>query len=250
MITGTLGLFNATLAGFDTASKMAALSAFSGIQKSRDSTAIQKLTTNVRVTPEGIHSTDLELVMPAIGQLNGGGTISSSSALNLKTVATLNTQSGLASAVGSITGRGSNNARIPFMVQGTTSDPKFVPDVGGMVGGAIESELEKAVGSDPRTKGLSDALARGALNGQEKEEQIVLLEARLAGPQIVTGVTWQSIRTPCIDVSRYFNRPALLFLHHSCNPTSPGINFLDGQEEGVESQCRRVRVCGSIDHKC
>jgi len=124
----------------------------------------------VRVTPEGIHATNLELVMPAIGQLNGGGTISSSSALNLKMVATLSSQSGLASAVGSVTGRGSNNARIPFMVQGTTSDPKFVPDVGGMVGGAIESELEKALGSDARTKGLSDALG-GLLGGKKRKNK-------------------------------------------------------------------------------
>ena len=73
-------------------------------------------------------------------------------------LATLSAASGLASAAGSVTGRASNNARIPFMVQGTTSDPKFVPDVGGIVGHAIESELEKALGSDPRTKGLGDAL--------------------------------------------------------------------------------------------
>lgn len=169
--TGNVGLFNARLAGFDMGSKMAALSAFSGIQRSGGDTSIQKLTTNVRVAPEGIQATNLDLVMPAIGQLNGGGTISSNNALNLKMVATLSAQSGLASAVGSLTGRSmSKNARIPFMIQGTTSDPKFVPDVGGMVGGVVESELGNALGSNPQTKGFSDALG-GLLGGKKKKNK-------------------------------------------------------------------------------
>jgi AsmA protein len=167
--TGNVGLFNAKLAGFDMASKMAALSAFSGIPKAAGDTSIQKLTTNVRVAPEGIQTTNLDLVIPAIGGLNGGGTIGSNSALNLKMVATLSAQSGVASAVGGLTGRTmSKNARIPFMIQGTASDPKFVPDVGGIVGSTIESELGKASGGDSRTKGLGDALG-GILGGKKKK---------------------------------------------------------------------------------
>jgi AsmA protein len=167
--TGNVGLFNAKLAGFDMASKMAALSAFSGIPKAAGDTSIQKLTTNVRVAPEGIQTTNLDLVIPAIGELNGGGTIGSNSALNLKMVATLSAQSGVASAVGGLTGRTmSKNARIPFMIQGTASDPKFVPDVGGIVGSTIESELGKASGGDSRTKGLGDALG-GILGGKKKK---------------------------------------------------------------------------------
>ena len=165
--TGNVGLFNAKLAGFDMGSKMAALSAFSGVGTSGRGTSIQKLTTHMRVAPEGIQATNLELVMPAIGQLNGGGTISSSNVLNLKMVATLSAQSGIASAVGSLTGRSlSKNARIPFLIQGTTSDPKFVPDIGG----ALESELGNALGNNPQTKGFSDALGRllGGKKGKNK----------------------------------------------------------------------------------
>jgi AsmA protein len=129
-----------------------------------------RLTTDVRVAPEGIRTTDLELVMPSIGQLNGGGTISSSNELNLKMVATLSAQSALASAVGGLTGRTmSKDARIPFMIQGTTSDPKFVPDVEGIVGGAVESELRKVLGGESQTKGLGDALG-GILGGKKKHK--------------------------------------------------------------------------------
>jgi AsmA protein len=107
--------------------------------------------------------------MPAIGQLTGGGTISSSNTLNFKMVATLSARSGIASAVGSLTGRDlSKNARIPFLIQGTTSDPKFVPDVGGMAGGLVESGLGKVLGSSPRTEGLSDALG-GLFGGKKKK---------------------------------------------------------------------------------
>jgi AsmA protein len=169
--SGTLGLFNAKLEGFDMGSKLGALSAFSGIQRSAGDTSIQKLTTNLRVSPEGTQATNLELLMPAIGQLNGGGSISSSNALNFKMVATLNSQSGMASAMGSLTGRSmSKNARVPFLIQGTTSDPKFVPDVGGMVGGAVESELGNVLGNNPQTKGLGDALD-GLLGGKKKSNK-------------------------------------------------------------------------------
>jgi AsmA protein len=165
--TGNVGLFNAKLAGFDMGSKMATLSAFSGIQTGGHDTSIQKLATQMRVAPEGIQATNLELVMPAIGQLNGGGTISSSNVLNLKMVATLSAHSGIASAVGSLTGRNlSKNARIPFLIQGTTSDPKFVPDVGGV----LESELGNALGSNPQTKRLSDALG-GLLGGKKAKNK-------------------------------------------------------------------------------
>jgi AsmA protein len=168
--TCNVGLFNAKLAGFDMGSKMAVLSAFSGIQKSGGDTSIQKLTTNLRVAPEGIQTTNLEMVMPAIGQLNGGGTISPLKVLNLKMVATLSAQSGLASTVGGLTGHSmSKNVRIPFLIQGTASDPKFVPDVGGAVGSMVGSELERTLGGNPQTKGISDAL--GSLLGGKKKSK-------------------------------------------------------------------------------
>ena len=163
---GNVGVFNGKLAGFDMGSKMGALSTFSGMQKGGGHTSIEKLTTNLRVAPEGIQLANLDLVMPAMGQLTGGGTISSSHELNLKMLATLNAQSGLASTLRSLTGRGlSKNIRIPFRIEGTSADPKFVPDVGAMVGGE-DSELGNRLDSNPQTKGLSDVLG-GLLGGKK-----------------------------------------------------------------------------------
>jgi AsmA protein len=169
--TGNVGLFNAKLAGFDMGSKLSALSAFGGVQKGSGDTAIQKFTSNLRVAPDGIQTSNLEMIIPAIGQLNGGGTISSSNALNLKMVATLSAQSGVASALGGLTGRTmSKNAKIPFMIQGTTADPKIVPDVSGMAAGMAQQQLGNVLGGDnQQTKGLGEAL--GGLFGKKKKEK-------------------------------------------------------------------------------
>ena len=167
--TGNVGLFDATLSGFDIVSKMAALPAFSGIAKGAPDTSIRKLTSDVRVAPGGTEATNVELVIPAIGQLNGGGTISSSNALNLKMVATLSAQSGLASTLGTLTGRRlSKDARIPFYVQGTKSEPKFVPDARGIVAGLIESRVGTTPDNNPQTLRLPDALGR-ILNSAKKK---------------------------------------------------------------------------------
>jgi AsmA protein len=163
--SGKVGLFNAQLAGFDLGSKLSALSKFAGTQSSGSDTAIQKLTSDVRVAPDGIQSSNLDLVVPALGQLTGSGTVSPSNALNFKMVATLSGQSTAASALGKLTGRNmSGSAKLPFTIQGTMSDPKFVPDVNGLV----KSQIGNALGNNPQTQGLSDAL--GKLFGNKKKK--------------------------------------------------------------------------------
>jgi AsmA protein len=149
--SGKVGLFNAQLAGFDLGSKLAVISKLTGMKSSGSDTSIQKLTSDVRVAPDGIQSNNLDMVVPAIGQLTGGGTVSPSNALNFKMTASL------------------AGAKIPFSIQGTASDPKFIPDVGGMVGGLVQSKIGSALGNNPQTKGLGDAL--GNLFGSKKKKQ-------------------------------------------------------------------------------
>jgi hypothetical protein len=57
---------------------------------------------------------------------------------------------------------------IPFLIQGTASDPKFVPDVGGVAAGMLKSQLGCAGGSLPnvgQTGGQTPADAVNALGG-------------------------------------------------------------------------------------
>lgn len=164
--TGDLGLFNAKLAGFDLGGKLAALQAFSGMKSEGSLTTIEKLTTKVRVAPDGIQTTAMQLVAPAIGELTGDGTIGSNSALNMKMLATLSGNGGVAGALSSLTGSASGARKVPFTITGTTSDPKFVPDVKGIVG----SQLGNALGAqNPQTQqGLGNVL--GGLFGKKKSK--------------------------------------------------------------------------------
>jgi len=134
--TGNVALSNARLAGFSLGSKLAALSALSGINKAASDTVIQTLSSGVRIAPAGINADNLKLIVAGIGTLTGGGTIASNSAMNFKMLL----QGGAGSAVSNVltrVGVGKNAASrgIPFMIQGTTSRPIIVPDVKGMLAG-------------------------------------------------------------------------------------------------------------------
>jgi AsmA protein len=163
--TGTVGLFNAKLAGFDLGSKLSAISSLTGVKSGKD-LEIQKMTSNVRMAPDGIQATNFDAVVPAVGTLVGGGTINSKNALDFKMAATLTDVLGEAgSPVGSTGalmgklggGGGSKNCKsqttVPFQIQGTTSDPKFIPDVGGLAAGMLKSQLGCAAGIVPGGSG-------------------------------------------------------------------------------------------------
>jgi hypothetical protein len=53
-----------------------------------------------------------------------------------------NLSGGAVTGVAQMAGLGSKGGSIPFFIQGTTSDPKFVPDVKGMAGGMLQQALQ------------------------------------------------------------------------------------------------------------
>ncbi|HLX76083.1 MAG TPA: AsmA family protein, partial [Terriglobales bacterium] len=61
--TGNVALSNARLAGFSLGSKLAALSALSGINKAASDTVIQTLSSGVRIAPAGINADNLKLIV-------------------------------------------------------------------------------------------------------------------------------------------------------------------------------------------
>ncbi len=159
---GTVQLANTKLAGFDMASKLSALAALAGLKPGSD-TLIQLLSSGLRISPDGIRADNVNLVLPALGTLTGNGTISPNNALNFRMLAKLANAN---SAVGQLTsripilggGRGGSGA-IPFLIQGTTSQPVFVPDVGGaLTSGAIANPLQKGSKQQPGAQGVGDVL--------------------------------------------------------------------------------------------
>ena len=102
--TGSTGLFNGKLAGFDLGSKMSAISALTGVKTGKD-LDIEKLTTNLRMAPDGLRADDFNAVVPTLGTLIGAGTVDAKNNLDFKMVATLiSSQGGAAGAAGGASG--------------------------------------------------------------------------------------------------------------------------------------------------
>jgi AsmA protein len=163
---GNVGLFNGILAGFDLGSKMSAVASMAGIKSGKDLN-IEKMTTNLRMATDGLKADNFIAVLPTIGDLTGAGTVDSKNTLDFKMLATLthgasgaagsaaagaNSATGaLGGLLGQVTGGAGGAAggcgssgggmKVPFQIQGTTSDPKFIPDVGGLAKDLFKSEL-------------------------------------------------------------------------------------------------------------
>jgi AsmA protein len=112
--SGTVSLDNTKLAGFDLGKKLAVVEMLAGIKASPD-TDIQTMAAGFKVTPEGTTADNIQLIVPSIGNLDGGGTVSPANALDFKMRATV------------------RGAAIPFTVAGTAADPVIRPDVKAVV---------------------------------------------------------------------------------------------------------------------
>ena len=147
---GNVGAYNTRLAGFDLGSKLSAVSKLTGSHLPSGDTQIQRLTSNVNYSPTGIQTSNMLLIVTGIGQVTGGGTLSANNALNFHLVAQLSA-SAASGIMGQTLGRTVSMAKIPFAVQGTASNPKIIPDVGGAVGGMV-SGLGGALGGATKGK--------------------------------------------------------------------------------------------------
>jgi AsmA protein len=162
IITGPIRLSNSKLAGFDLGSKLSAISALSGRQTEGKDTTIQNFSTTVRVAPEGTQANAINLTIPALGVVTGAGTVSPSGALNFKMNANLS--GGSAGGVMQMAGLGGQGG-VPFAIEGTTADPKVVPDVKGMAGSAVQQAISGKLGG---TKTANPASSLGGMFGKKK----------------------------------------------------------------------------------
>ncbi|HYK35889.1 AsmA family protein [Alloacidobacterium sp.] len=164
VITGPVRLANSQLANFDLGAKLGALSAFSGKAASSRDTSIQNASLDARVGPEGTQANNINLTVPAIGVVTGAGTISPADALAFKMVANLS--GGMAGGLTKVAGISGGQNGIPFAIEGTTSSPKFVPDVGGIAVGLAKGELGNVAKGQPAGGALAKGV--GGLLGHKK----------------------------------------------------------------------------------
>jgi AsmA protein len=186
IISGPVRIDNTNLAGFDLGSKLGPLSSLAGI-KSGSGTAIQSLSANVAINGGNVRTDNVSVVVPAIGSATGAGTISAAGALNYNVILKLTGVLGTANKVGAVAGAGGigqlmglipggaagsaagnvigNYAGaalrngVPVSIGGTTSNPTFTPNMGGIVNSATSGTPKKGTakpgkGTDP----LSNAL--------------------------------------------------------------------------------------------
>jgi hypothetical protein len=100
----------------------------------------------------GLQAENFLAVVPAVGNLVGGGTIDSKNNLDFKMAAALATSSvagGAASPVaagagllGQQSGGGCKSTSIPFLITGTTSDPKFAGAVPTGLPGKLSNTVD------------------------------------------------------------------------------------------------------------
>ena len=162
VITGPINVANGTLAGFDLGARLGALGSFAGLSKGGD-TVIETLSATLRAAPEGIQVDALNMQMPATGTLTGAGTIAPNGAIAFKMLAKLKDGAGgaLPGSVARIA-TFAQTSGIPFRVQGTTSNPVFVPDIGG----AVQASVADALKNPETAREATDLL--GGLFGRKK----------------------------------------------------------------------------------
>lgn len=131
--TGSVKMQNTRLANFNLGEKMAAISALAGKNTGND-TSIQNFSSDVKMAPQGTEANNINLTVPAIGVLTGGGMVNPNNQLAFK----MNVQVG---------GMG-----IPFGITGTTSDPKFTPDVKGLATGFLQGALQNQLNNQNNGK--------------------------------------------------------------------------------------------------
>ena len=163
-IAGPVSLNNTRLAGFNLGEKMSGMSQLAGIKTGNDTT-IQTFSSNVNVTPAVTRADNINLIMPALGHVTGAGTIANQN-LNFKMVATVQaTGGGLLGAAGGKAG----SQNVPFAIQGTTSNPRFIPDTSALVQNAIQNQVNQRLGGQAGNPSNLGGALGGLFGGGKKK---------------------------------------------------------------------------------
>jgi AsmA protein len=196
VLSGPVRLDNTQLAGFDLGSKLQGLSQLTGGRigsSTGKGTTIRSLSMNVQESGGAIRTDKVALDVVGVGTATGAGSVSAGGALNYNMVLKLTglvagsgssgpaapAAGGLAGALagfipggggggvlGGIAGAALRNG-IPVAIGGTTSNPTFAPNLGGLMKGAGASTAQGLLGAKGKSNGqnpLGNAL--GGLLGK------------------------------------------------------------------------------------
>jgi AsmA protein len=138
-ISGPVALDNTRLVGFDVGSKIHGIAALSGL-RTGDTTEFEKLHMKVRKTNASVVATDIDAVIPGMGELTGSGTVSPTDQLDFNLFVQVASAKGVGKiGVGLLTklsgsgGSSGNGSGVPIHVTGTSDEPYITADVGGIL---------------------------------------------------------------------------------------------------------------------
>ncbi len=131
VIAGPVHLQDVTLANFDLGQRVQTVAALAGIKTGRD-TLIQSLDARLRMTPEATALDDINAAIAGFGNLTGAGTLAGNHALSVNLVAHLSGRGGVLGGIVQAAGVGQLST-VPFRIEGTTDNPKFIPNVGAIL---------------------------------------------------------------------------------------------------------------------
>lgn len=173
VITGPVNLSNGRLAGFSLKSKLGALGSFAGLGgNSGSDTEIQTLSAVLRVDPSGTRAQNLNLVVPTVGSITGDGFVSATSQLDCSLIAKLGGSGAMGAATSALSsfGGGKSQGGIPFKIEGTTSHPVFVPEVGAMAKSMLKGIAGGAAAGGQNNPANQVQGALGGLFGKKKKK--------------------------------------------------------------------------------
>ena len=149
---GQVKVANTQLTGFDLESRLKSVAALTGTNTGQ-TTTVQVLSSKVHYGPDGIRTDGIDAVVTGLGSATGSGTISPAGALDYRMTVTLSSGVGAVAtrAMGLLSGalgEGAAKGGIPVRIGGTTSDPRFAPDLGAMTEGVAgkPEQAGKALG--------------------------------------------------------------------------------------------------------
>ena len=143
VIAGSYEIKNTELVGYDLGSKIVGIAALGGI-KTGDTLDIDTSRADLRITKSGSESTNIDTVLPALGESTGSGTVSPSGELNFHLISKVTNVKGLNKiGVNILTKLNSTSAAdkpstatgIPINITGTAENPVITADVSGLLKG-------------------------------------------------------------------------------------------------------------------
>jgi AsmA protein len=164
--SGDVQMEHARYAGFDLGSKLQSIPGLSRVGSSSD-LMIVSLNTQFRVAPEGTQVSKLTSDINGIGSLAGTGIIGPDNQLNFHMAAAI-AKEGVVGGILSHIGLKSIPGEIPFRVEGTTNNPRFVPDYAG-----LRKNLAELLSSNSSSagNGISSEAVQAKKAVQEKQAQ-------------------------------------------------------------------------------